>query len=233
MANAFSRDLEHCVVALDARTASKVGRPIAAAIFRQHSTGPDRRQGWSLTEDVRDGSAATSPVTSRTAGALAHEMFPVGPAREERGERDSRSADDRRVGTVTYDPELDMVFYGSSGAGRPRGPAGNARGNARRHQHAFTGSAQDRRDRMEASVPAARQWDRKALRNDVSHRRQSRRERRLLAVNPNARRGPRTTLTACRARPACLELDAANGSPVAKTTVEQTGRQDDGKGGSR
>ena len=50
-------------------------------------------------------------------------------------------------GELTYDPELDLVYYGSSGVGRHYG----------RHQHALRGTAQDRRNRLEAPGPAARQ----------------------------------------------------------------------------
>ena len=61
-------------------------------------------------------------------------------------------------GQLTYDPELDLVFYGSSGVG----PASEAQRNMPGATMAGTNTrfavrAEDRRSRLEASGPAARQ----------------------------------------------------------------------------
>ena len=61
-------------------------------------------------------------------------------------------------GQLTYDPELDLVYYGSS-ARRPRlgSPAQDAGRHHGGHQHALRGPVENRRGRVEASGPAARQ----------------------------------------------------------------------------
>ena len=61
-------------------------------------------------------------------------------------------------GQLTYDPELDLVFYGSSAVGPGLGnPTQHAGSDHDRHQHPLCGQAQDRRGGLAPPGAAARQ----------------------------------------------------------------------------
>src|SRR5213593_4603230 len=102
--------------------------------------------------------------------------------------------------------------------------AGYAGRNTGRHEYALCGPAQDRRSGLETSGPAGDNWDQECtfemmiINTPVNPSAPD-----LLAVNPNARRGPRKTLTGVPCKTGIAwSFDAANGEFLwAKPTNEQ------------
>ena len=112
------------VVSLDARTGEHVWQSDRGGdVLRAEFERSDRRQrhGHRGQHLQRLWQAATSPVTTReTARAVAQRDDPASRAagRRNLGGRAVREALDTGVwGFITYDPDLDLVFYGSSGVG--------------------------------------------------------------------------------------------------------------------
>ncbi|PYR87112.1 MAG: ATP-binding protein [Acidobacteria bacterium] len=128
-------------------------------------------------------------------------------------------------GQLTYDPELDLVYYGSSGAGpaseAQRGtPGGTLAGtNTRFAVRPKTGEVV-----WKHQVLPRDNWDQECtfemmiINTPVNPSAPD-----LLAVNPNARRGPRKTLTGVPCKTGIAwSFDAANGEFLwAKPTNEQ------------
>src|SRR4029077_19913994 len=130
-------------------------------------------------------------------------------------------------GQITYDPDLDLVYYGSSGVG----PASEAQRNMPGATMAGTNTRFAVRPRTGAvvwkhQVLPRDNWDQEctfemmiintAVNPDPS-------AAGMLAVNPDARRGPRKTLTGIPCKTGIAwSFDAANGEFLwAKQTVEQ------------
>ena len=157
---------DNIVLALDARTGERVWQTDRGGdLYISNSTGPIVANGVVVAGSTCQRAGFGCYVTGHDA-QTGRELW-----RNEMIPRPGEPGDETWAGSpfearwmtgvwghIVYDPELDLVYYGSSGVGPALGsPAQHARGNHGRYQHALRRPPPHRRSRLEAPGPAARQ----------------------------------------------------------------------------
>ena len=225
---------DNIVVALDARTGKRgLADRSRRRLLRQQLDRPDRGQRRGRRgQHVPGGSAtaATSPATTprpaRSSGATTMIPRPGEPGDETWAGSPFESRWMTGVwGQLTYDPELDLVYYGSSGVG----PASEA-------QRKMPGATMAGTNTRFAVRPKTGEivWKHQVLPRDnwdqectfemmIINTPVNPDAAGMLSVNPDARRGPRKTLTGVPCKTGIAwSFDAANGEFLwAKPTTEQ------------
>ena len=230
----FTVTWNNFVVALDVRTGEQVWQTDrGGGLYVSNSTGPIVANGVVIAGSTCQVAGFGCYVTGHDA-ATGKELW-----RNEMVPRPGQPGDEtwggapyeRRWmtgvwGQLTYDPELDLVFYGSSGAGpaseAQRGtPGGTLAGSNTR----FAVKPKTGEIVWKHQVLPRDNWDQEctfemmvidtAVNPDANAG--------MLSVNPNARRGPRKTLTGIPCKTGVAwSFDAASGEFLwAKPTVEQ------------
>jgi alcohol dehydrogenase (cytochrome c) len=226
---------DNYVVGLDAKTGKRMWQSNRGGnLYVQNSTGPIVANGMVIVGSTCQVAGFGCYVTghdARNGEELWRNEFIPKPG-EPGDETWGGAPYDKRWmtgawGHLTYDPDLDMVYYGSSGAG----PASEA-------QRGSIGGTMAGTDTRWAVKPKTGEivWKHQTLPRDNWDQEctfemmiintpvnPDARAAGMLSVNPNARKGPRKTLTGIPCKTGIAwSFDAANGEFLwAKQTVEQ------------